>query len=275
MTVQVAVAQFAAGTDKEENLKLVREGIATAADAGAELVVTPEVGMYFDHRNAGTVDNAEPLDGPFLTAAREGVRAAGVTAVVGLVEKLAVAGEVVEKDDDGERASNTLAAIAPDGELIGVYRKVHLYDAFGYRESDKIRPAEIVEPLMFDLGDIKFGAMTCYDIRFPEMARTLVDAGATAVVLPAAWAVGPAKEDHWATLVRARAIENTCYLVASGQTGPRCTGQSMIVDPMGTVLASAGERPGIALAGLEAARVEQVRTVNPSLANRRFRVVPR
>jgi predicted amidohydrolase len=266
MTVQVAVAQFAAGTDKEENLKLMREGIATAADAGAELVVTPEVGMYFDHRNAGTVDNAEPLDGPFLTAAREGVRAAGVTAVVGLVEKI---------DDDSERASNTLAAIAPDGELIGVYRKVHLYDAFGYRESDKIRPAEIVEPLTFDLGDLRFGAMTCYDIRFPEMARTLVDAGATAVVLPAAWAVGPAKEDHWATLVRARAIENTCYLVASGQTGPRCTGQSMIVDPMGTVLASAGERPGIALAGLEAARVDQVRTVNPSLANRRFRVVPK
>ncbi|MBO0848298.1 MAG: carbon-nitrogen hydrolase family protein [Pseudonocardia sp.] len=264
MTVQVAVAQFAAGTNKEENLKLVREAVATGADAGAELVVTPEIGMYFDHANTGTVRNAEPLDGPFLTSVREGVRAAGVSAVVGLVEKL----------EDDARASNTLAAIAPDGELIGVYRKVHLYDAFGYRESDTIRPAEIVEPLVFDLGDLRFGAMTCYDVRFPEMARTLVDAGATAILLPAAWAVGPAKEDHWATLVRARAIENTCYLVASGQTGPRCTGQSMIVDPMGTVLASAGERPGIALARLEAARVDQVRAVNPSLANRRFRVVP-
>jgi deaminated glutathione amidase len=265
MTVQVAVAQFAAGADKEENLKLVREAIATGADAGAELVVTPEFGMYFEHGNAHTVGNAEPLDGPFLTSAREGVRAAGVTAVVGLIEEI----------DDEALVYNTLAVIAPDGELIGVYRKVHLYDAFGYRESDVLRPAEITEPLTFDLGELRFGAMTCYDIRFPEMARTLVDAGATAIVLPAAWAVGPVKEDHWATLVRARAIENTCYLVASGQTGPHSAGQSMIVDPMGTVLASAGERPGIALARLEAARVDQVRTANPSLANRRFRVVPR
>ncbi|WP_028926017.1 carbon-nitrogen hydrolase family protein [Pseudonocardia acaciae] len=266
MTVQVAVAQFAAGVDKEENLKLVREAIATGADAGAELVVTPEVGMYYDHSNAGTVRNAEPLDGPFLTSVRDATRAAGVTTVVGLVERLS---------DDEARASNTLAAIAPDGSLVGVYRKVHLYDAFGYAESDKIRPAEIVEPLTFDLGEIRFGAMTCYDVRFPEMARTLVDAGATAIVLPAAWAVGPAKEDHWATLVRARAIENTCYVVASGQTGPHCTGQSMIVDPMGTVLASAGERPGTATARLEAARIDQVRRVNPSLANRRFQVLPR
>jgi predicted amidohydrolase len=172
------------------------------------------------------------------------------------------------------RAFNTVAAVAPDGELIGVYRKVHLYDAFGYAESDTIIPGELTDPLLFDLGDLRFGVMTCYDLRFPEIARVLVDAGATAIALPAAWAAGPAKEDHWATLVRARAIENTCFVLASAQTGPRCTAQSMIVDPMGTVLACAGEQPGLALATIGAARVDQVRKTNPSLANRRFRVVP-
>ena len=265
MTIAVAVAQFAAGLDKGENTKLVREVITTAADAGAQLVITPEMAMYFDPRGVGTDANyAEPLDGPFVTAVRETARAAGVTAVAGLAE--AVPGE--------SRAYNTLVAAGPDGALLGTYRKVHLYDAFGYAESDKIIPADITEPLTFDLGDLKFGAMTCYDVRFPEMARRLVDAGANALVLPAAWAVGPAKEDHWATLVRARAIENTCYVLAAGQTGPLCAAQSVVVDPMGTVLASAGEQPGFALATVGLARVDQVRAVNPSLANRRFRVTP-
>jgi len=263
MTVTVAVAQFAAGLDKVENTKLVREAITTAADAGAQLVITPEMTMYFDQKGVGTDPNyAEPLDGPFVTAVREAARAAGVTAVVGLAE--AVPGD--------SRAYNTLAAVGPDGALLGSYRKIHLYDAFGYAESDKIVPAEITEPLTFDLGDLTFGAMTCYDVRFPEMARRLVDAGANALVLPAAWAAGPAKEDHWATLIRARAIENTCYVLAAGQTGPLCTAQSVVVDPMGTVLASAGEQPGFALTTIGSARVDQVRAVNPSLANRRFRV---
>jgi predicted amidohydrolase len=265
MTVPVAVAQFATGLDKTENLKLVREAITTAADAGAQLVITPENGMYNDPTNVGTdAGYPEPLDGPFLTGIRDTARAAGVTAVVGMAES-------VEGD---ARAYNTLAVVGPDGALIGVYRKVHLYDAFGYAESDKVIPAEVTDPLTFDLGDLRFGAMTCYDLRFPEMARTLVDAGATAIVLPAAWASGPAKEDHWVTLVRARAIENTCFVLASGQTGPRCTAQSMIIDPMGTVVASAGEQPGFALTSIGLDRVEQVRTVNPSLANRRFRVTP-
>jgi len=265
MTVPVAVAQFATGLDKAENLKVVREAITTAADAGAQLVITPECGMYADPTNVGTDRGyAEPLDGEFVTGIRETARAAGVTVVVGMAE--AVPGET--------RAYNTLAAVDPDGELIGVYRKVHLYDAFGYAESDNVIPADVTDPLTFDIGDIRFGAMTCYDLRFPEMARTLVDAGATAIVLPAAWAVGPAKEDHWATLIKARAIENTCFVLASAQSGPRCAAQSMIVDPMGTVLASAGEQPGFALARIGADRVNQVRRVNPSLANRRFRVTP-
>ncbi|WP_020672930.1 carbon-nitrogen hydrolase family protein [Amycolatopsis nigrescens] len=265
MTLTVAVAQFAAALDKQENLKLVREGIRVGADRGARLVVTPEYGMYNDAtRSSSDRSYPEPLDGPWLNAVRETVRELGVHAVVGIAESL-----------PGEsRNANTVVALDASGEIAGVYRKIHLYDAFGFRESDTVLPADIVEPLIFDLGDLRFGVLTCYDLRFPESARVLVDAGANALVLPAAWVVGPAKEDHWSTLVRARAIENTSYVLAAGQTGPHCAGQSMIVDPMGVTLASAGEAPGVALAELTESRLESVRERNPSLRHRRFKVVP-
>ena len=262
MSVTAAVAQFAAGTDKQANRKFAVEAITAAADAGAELVILPENSMYADPKH-GTVE-AEPLDGEFATTIAETAKANRVTVIAGLTERL-----------DGEpRPSNTLIAVDRAGSTIGVYRKVHLYDAFGYRESDRITPAPIVEPVLFDLGGLRFGMMTCYDLRFPEMARYLLDAGATAIALPAAWLVGPAKEDHWQTLVRARAIENTCYVLAAGQTGPAYSAQSLIADPMGTVLASAGEAPGHALATLAVDRIDAVRATNPSLTNRRFRVLP-
>jgi predicted amidohydrolase len=264
VSVAVAVAQFTAGTDKEVNLGLATGAVASAAAAGAELVVLPESCMYADP-SLTPGDFAEKLDGPFVTGLAAAARAAGVTVVAGMTEYLAGA----------ERPSNTVVALGPDGSLSGVYRKIHLYDAFGFRESDLVVAADILpEPLVLDLGGLRFGIMTCYDLRFPEMARYLVDAGATAILLPAAWLAGPAKEEHWRVLVRARAIENTCYLVAAGQTGPFCSAQSMVVDPMGTVLACAGDAPGQALAQLSAERVADVRAANPSLVNRRFRIVP-
>ena len=265
MTTTVAVTQFSAGLDKDVNRKLVTEAIGAAAEAGADLVVAPEYSMYWDAKNTGAnPDHPESLDGPFVTAVRETARAKGVAVVAGMTETV----------EDDQRPSNTLVAVDSAGELLGVYRKVHLYDAFGFRESDTIRPAPITTPLTFTVGELTFGTMTCYDLRFPEMARTLVDAGANALILPAAWVVGPAKEDQWTTLVRARAIENTVYVCAAGQTGPYCAGQSLIADPMGAVAASAGESPGMAVARLSADRIAAVRVKNPSLANRRFRVAP-
>lgn len=262
MTVTVAVAQFAAGLDKEENLKLLADGVRAGAERGAELVVTPEFGMYHDPTHIGDRSYPEPLDGPWLSAVRDSVREAGVHAVVGMAERA-----------DGDRAYNTEVVLDPRGEIVGVYRKVHLYDAFGYRESDDVVPADITAPLTFVVGGLRFGVMTCYDLRFPESARVLADAGADALLVPAAWAAGPAKEDHWVTLLRARAIENTSYVLAAGQTGPHCTGQSLVADPMGVVIAAAGEAPGTAVATLDAARIAAVRERNPALSLRRFRVV--
>ncbi|MBU7599383.1 carbon-nitrogen hydrolase family protein [Streptomyces sp. P38-E01] len=261
--MRATVGQFSAGTDKKLNLEAVTDLVAQAAGQGADLVVLPENSMYANPDTKADISPyTEAVDGPFATAVADLARK----------HRLAVVAGMSETDPEGEgRANNAVIAFDREGASLGVYRKVHLYDAFGYRESDRIRPHR-PSPLVLTLDGLTFGVMTCYDLRFPEMARFLVDAGAQALIVPAAWVVGPAKEDHWTTLARARAIENTAYMLASGQTGPVCTGQSLIVDPMGHTVASAGESPGVATGVLEAARVETVRVRNPSLANRRFAV---
>jgi deaminated glutathione amidase len=261
--ITVAVAQFAAGPSPEDNLVEIERLVLAAVARGAELVVLPEYSMAFDPKGDQRTF-AQPLDGPFTAAFGELARRHGVTLVAGMTETL-----------DADRASNTLVTVSPTGDRLAVYRKVHLYDAFGYRESDQLRGAAVTAPETWEAADLTFGAMTCYDLRFPESARWLVDAGADVLVVPAAWASGPAKEDHWVTLNRARAIENTAFVLAAGQTGPACTGQSLVLDPMGVVLAAAGEAPGIAVADLDVVRLHQVRTRNPSLTNRRFDVRPR
>lgn len=262
MSVRVGVGQFAATTDKEANRGTVTALIGEAAAAGAELLVLPEMSMYLPTSAAADLaDASEPLDGPFGAAVSAAAKEHGIAVVAGMFETL----------DGTSRVANTVVAVDAMGERTGLYRKVHLYDAFGYRESDTVQPGDFA-PLTFALGGLTFGVMTCYDLRFPEIARALVDAGGDVLVVPAAWMVGPAKEDHWATLTRARAIENTTYAVVSGQTGPHCTAQSMVIDPMGVVIASAGEAPGVVVAELTRERIEAVRAKNPSLANRRFTV---
>ena len=139
----------------------------------------------------------------------------------------------------------------------------------------QITPAAISVPLLFECNGLTVGAATCYDLRFPEIFRWLVDNGADVIALPADWIVGPMKELHWETLVRARAIENTIYMAACGQTGPIGSGQSVIVDPMGTLIASAGEAAdSIAIGTVTKSRIDDVRRSNPSLSNRAFSVVP-
>lgn len=265
--VKISVCQFTAGIDVEANLKSCLDLLTSSAEAGADLLVLPEAAMVFDPQKekAGT-PLGQPVDGPFMTRLSQAAKEHGVAVVVGITERL----------DGDARDSNTLVAISKTGERLGVYRKIHLYDAFGYRESETVRPGDITEPLVFDLDGTKIGALTCYDLRFPEAFRWVVDAGADVIALPAAWAVGPMKEEHWNTLLRARAIENTVYLAAAGQTGPVSCGQSAIIDPMGVTVVSAGEQPGnYAIGAVSPERLAAVRMVNPSLGNRRFTVAPK
>lgn len=265
--VQVAVAQFAPGQDKAENQRSVAELTARAAARGARVVLFPEYTMFTaprtDHR---FVEAAEPLDGPFLDDAADTARREGVYLVLGVNEA------------GGEGAThftNTLVALSPEGKRVALYRKVHLYDAFGASESDVVAPGPIDDPETFTVDDVVFGLQTCYDLRFPEVTRRIADAGADVVLLAAQWVPGPLKEDHWRTLARARAIENTVYVAASGQSAPTGAGNSVVVDPMGTALASLGEQTfEVASAEVSAARVEAVRVTNPALSLRRFSVVP-
>ncbi|UNX55656.1 carbon-nitrogen hydrolase family protein [Georgenia sp. TF02-10] len=265
-TTRAALAQLAAGPDKAANLTAAAALVAEAGAAGARLVVLPEYAMAHLERPdaAGLAAVAEPLDGQFVTALADLARAHRLTLLAGMVEDLA----------DGGRPANTVVAVGPDGALLGAYRKVHLYDAFGDRESDRLR-AGPPEPLVLAVDGLRVGVLTCYDLRFPEMARLLLDAGAEVLAVPAAWVAGPGKADHWLTLAKARAIENTAYVLGCGMTGPRCTGRSVVVDPAGAILADAGEDPGVVVADLDPAVLAEVRAANPSLRNRRFTVRPR
>jgi predicted amidohydrolase len=172
-----------------------------------------------------------------------------------------------ERSETTDRPFNTLVLAEPGRQT--TYRKIHLYDSFGYRESD-VLAAGPIEPATFELSGTTIGLMTCYDLRFPELARRLVDAGAEVILVPAAWVAGPRKVDHWTTLLRARAIENTVHVVGVGQPTPRYTGHSLVVGPLGDVLAEGGDDAETMTVDLDLAAVAAARRTNPSLANRRL-----
>ena len=262
----IAVAQFAPGADSSANLASIRRLTETAVERGATLVVFPEYSSYFAPTlGQDFVDAAEPLGGEFVTGLAAIATEFGAHLVAGLVERI----------DEKARFSNTLVAISPTGELVAKYRKLHLYDAFGQRESDWVAPGAITAPETFALDGFTVGLQTCYDIRFPEATRRLVDVGANLVLVPSEWVRGPLKEQHWRTLVTARALENTVYLAAADHAPPIGVGNSMIVDPMGVELVTIGETTDVAVAWITPERVAEVRAVNPSLALRRFTVTPR
>jgi predicted amidohydrolase len=262
--MKVALAQIAAGPDKDANLRRLLDLAADAAAAGARLVLFPECSMAALPPDRGLAAVAEPLDGRFVTALAEAAGRHRLAVVAGMYES--IPGE--------ERVHNTAVALGPGGELLGAYRKVHLYDAFGYRESDRIRPGD-GETLRFSLDGIGVGVQTCYDVRFPELSRHLAQRGAELILLPAAWVHGLLKESHWEVLVRARAIENTVYLAAAGLTGQPYAGSSMLVDPMGVPVARAGEAETLLVGQVDPERVRAVRRTNPSLENARADVYAR
>lgn len=260
----VATAQFAPTGDKSFNLGEIDRLVRAACAQGARLVVLPEYSVFtVDSMDDRFVENAEDLDGPSVRRMAALSVELGVTIVAGVNEK-AGAGKI----------HNTLVGIQ-SGELRAVYRKVHLYDAFGYRESDRVIASDPREPELLEVDGFTVGMQTCYDLRFPETTRVLVDAGADVIALPAEWVPGPLKEFHWTTLLRARAIENTVYVVAADQCAPTGAGNSMVLDPMGNTLAGVGESTGIAVATLDSERLEHVRKINPALTLRRYRVIPR
>lgn len=261
--MRIALGQFHATTDKAANLAKITAFAAQAASAGADLLVLPECAMASTTDPAEPLAHlAEPLDGPFVSTLSRLAHDRHLAVVAGMYEVLpASAGS-------SDKAYNTVVALAPGGALLASYRKIHLFDAFGFRESDRMVPGDGATAVI-EVGGLRCGLQTCYDVRFPEITRHLVDEGAELIVLPAAWAHGLLKEEQWDVLVRARAIENTCYVAACGQVGGRLSGRSMLVDPMGVAIAAAGEAEALVVGEADGERVRAVRARVPSLQHRR------
>ena len=258
---RVAVVQLRASVHKDENLKVAIGYIKEAKSKSADLVAFPEFLMAYSPTSQSAEELskiAEGIDGEFTSTLKDATKANGISVVATIYERSKVQNRVYD----------TALLIDSNGNLSAVYRKLHLYDALGFKESDKLVAGnDLIKPVKTIAGNI--GMMICYDIRFPEMSRILALMGADTLVLPSAWVQGDMKVEHWQTMLKARAIENGCYVVAPDQVSNIYIGHSMVVDPFGKVILDMGEREGLEVADLDASLVKNVRDKLPLLDNRR------
>lgn len=254
--MRAALGQFAVTAFWAENLATSCSMIRAAREGGAALLVLPEAIAARDPTDPDHIlHTAQALDGPFITGLCEAAQGITVACCINV--------------PDGEgRFFNTLVVVR-NGEIITAYRKLHLYDAFAMQESRLIAPGQDLPPVI-EIDGVKIGFMTCYDVRFPEVARHLALAGAECLVVPAAWLRGPGKERHWELMLAARALENTCYVLGAGECGSQNIGNSMIVDPLGVVISAQGARPGMIFSSIDRAYLQETRRILPVLENRRF-----
>ncbi len=258
--MRVALAQVAASTEPSENLARVREFATDAASRGAELVVFPEAAMCSFARPR--TEAAEAFDGPWANGVREIAAELGVTIVVGMFTTTGT-----------PRVRNTLLVT---GAVEARYDKLHLFDALGYAESRQIEAGE--QAVTIELAGHTIGLATCYDVRFPALFTHLAGLGAELIVLPSSWAPGPDKLHQWRTLVTARAMDSTSFLVAVDQSVPPAAtdgrtptgiGHSLVVDPTGNVLLELGEADELGVVDLDLTTVADVRERLPVLRHAR------
>jgi deaminated glutathione amidase len=263
--VRVAAAQILSGTDPQANLDLVAEQTAAAAEQGAELVVFPEATMRRFGLPLGEV--AEPPDGPWARR----------LAQIAARHRVVVAAGMFTPVPDG-RVANTLRVVGPGVDA--AYDKIHLFDAFGFRESDTVAPGR--DLLTVSIAGVTVGFATCYDLRFPGLFTGLASRGAVLICVPASWGAGPGKVEQWQLLLRARALDSTSYVLGAGQADPASGGTAVsgsaptgvgfsgAADPTGRLVAALGPEPGLLVLDLDLARVAQVRAEIPVLDNRRI-----
>ena len=263
--MRIACVQMTSRADKAANLESAGRLVAQAASTGADVVVLPE-----KWNAIGDVDvlhtAAEPLEGGESVEAMAGwARRHGVTLV---------GGSITERREGREKLSNTSLVFDAEGNVVATYRKIHLFDVevggVTYRESEAEEPGDV--PVVANVEEWGIGLSVCYDVRFPELYRILALEGAEVLTVPAHFTT-PTGRDHWHVLLRARAIENQCYVAAAGQVGETLPGKpaygrSLVVDPWGTVLAQAPDVETVIVAELDRARLQEIRSKLPSLANR-------
>jgi predicted amidohydrolase len=262
---RVACVQLTSRDDKAANIEKTERLVARAAATGADVVLLPE--KWNAIGDAATLHaNAEPLEGgESVEAMASWARTHGITLV---------GGSITERREGREKLSNTSIVFDPDGEIVGLYRKIHMFDVevggLVYRESEAEEAGE--EPVVVRGEGWPIGLSVCYDVRFPELYRILALEGAELVTVPAHFTLYTGK-DHWHVLLRARAIENQCYVAAAAQIGETrpgrpSYGRSLVVDPWGIVIAEAPDEETVISAELDRAHLREIRGKLPSLANR-------
>ena len=265
--MKAAIVQFKASTCKNKNLDKILGYIKKASDRGeADLCAFPEFMMLYTNSSQTSrelAQEAEPITGDFVSAVSQASKEYGIQVV----------GSIYETSPRSDRVYDTVFVTDKKGKVISTYRKIHLYDALGFKESAKMAPgSEISKPVKTAIG--RMGLMVCYDIRFPEMSRSLAAAGSEVLVAPSAWVNGPMKKIHWRTLNCTRAIENGCYVLAPDQIGHIYSGHSMAVDPYGKILLDMKQRVGIGYVQIDLAHVKNTRKLLPLLKNRRTDIYP-
>lgn len=260
-TIRVSSTQLKSETCKDDNIRKIEIYTKKASELQSDLIVYPESFMFYSPVEE-TADiravKAENIEGGFVTRIRELSRDYGISQIVGIHESI----------PGDKRVYNTVVVVDKKGEIATVYRKTHLYDAFNFRES-LIYKASGNAFQIFELNGMKIGMMVCYEIRFPEIARYLTVQGADLIVVPSAWVRGFGKEEQWLTLIKARALENTVYMVTSNQIGNVYAGITSVVDPMGVIISRTSEDEGMVTVDISKERVEGVRRNLPSLSQRR------
>lgn len=261
---RVALVQMKSSVNKEQNLAYSLRLIEDAVKDNAQLICFPEFQMAYsptEQKPEGLHKIAEKIDGNFISMLSNSAKRNKINVIATIYE-------LNNTNKRNHKVFDTAVIINERGRLESIYRKVHLYDALGFKESKKLMAGNIIEkPTTTSAG--KLGLLICYDMRFPEICRILTINGAKILVCPSAWVAGFMKLEHWQIMLKARAIENGVYVIAPDQLGNIYCGHSMVIDPYGTTLVDMENREGMQFIDIDHSKIDTIRSKLPLLKNRR------
>lgn len=261
---RAALVQMKSSVDKNKNLSYSLKLIGRAAQKKAQLICFPEFQMAYspaEQKPETLHEIAEKINGDFISALSNSAKKNKINVVATIYE-------IINTNKQNQKVFDTAVIINERGKIQSVYRKIHLYDALGFKESKKLLAGNIIEkPTRTSVGNL--GLQICYDMRFPEISRILTVNGANILVSPSAWVAGFMKQEHWEIMLKSRAIENGVYVIAPNQLGNIYCGHSMVIEPFGATLIDMGNREGMEILDIDNSRIDTVRRTLPLLRNRR------
>jgi len=261
---RAALVQMKSSVDKNKNLSYSLKLIGRAAQKKAQLICFPEFQMAYsppEQKPETLHEIAEKINGDFISALSNSAKKNKINVVATIYE-------IINTNKQNQKVFDTAVIINERGKIQSVYRKIHLYDALGFKESKKLLAGNIIEkPTRTSVGNL--GLQICYDMRFPEISRILTVNGANILVSPSAWVAGFMKQEHWEIMLKSRAIENGVYVIAPNQLGNIYCGHSMVIEPFGATVIDLGNREGMEILDIDNSRIDTVRRTLPLLENRR------